>query len=86
MPFTGTVDVNSGAASHSGSAGPHSSNRMSPVGPNPPRRWATSKMVPPTAIAADALVVITVWALLTVTISAGSLQAVVTASLLASPL
>jgi hypothetical protein len=87
FPFTVTDGVNSGIAEQKVSVGPNSSKLMLPVGAKPPLRWAVSKMgPPPRATGAEAVVVSTVVALATTTCSDGSLQAVLSGSLLASPL
>jgi hypothetical protein len=86
LPLTVAVELNTGVPEQMVSVGPCSSKEIVPVGPNPPLRWAVSEMVPPMAMGPDAVVVSTVLALATMTLSAGSLQAVVAGVLLASPL
>jgi hypothetical protein len=68
------------------SPGAYTSKVMVPVNrPKPPPRWAMSVMFPPTVTGPEAVVVRVGVALMTVELSPGSLQAVLTALFFASP-
>jgi hypothetical protein len=86
FPPTGTIDVKAGGAEHVELFGPKALKVMVPVGDAPPARLAVSEIVPPAVAEAVAWVVIVGLALVTVEVSAGSLQAVVAELLLTSPL
>ncbi len=85
---TATVDVNTGVPVQSTSLGPYSRNVTvdEPDGVVRPVIVATSVIVPPSFMSFDASVEIDGVALVTTTISSGSLHAPLTAALLSSPL
>jgi hypothetical protein len=86
FPLTGTIDVKADGAEHVELFGPKALKVMVPVGDAPPARVAVSEILPPAVAEGVAWVVMVGLALVTVEVSAGSLQAVVAELLLTSPL
>jgi hypothetical protein len=84
--LTETVELNADSPVHSELSGPNRSNTIVPVGENPPESVAVSLIVPPAVTDPEAFVEIVVLALVTVTVSPLAPHALVTATLLASPL